>query len=107
VYSGIGALNAGLVDSIGGLSDAIRTARSLAGIPDKKRVIYDEYPKPKFIDTLIRRVTVRAETNAGGIPETGGLGLTAGMDVFDMLEDLRYRISANGRAMPILPLYAD
>jgi protease-4 len=115
VYSGLGAVNAGLVDSIGGLSDAIRTARSLAGIPGNKRAIYDEYPKPKFMETLIWRETAHAGFWTQVVQRAAGRG---GLQSFtqavhaetrdlDILEDLRYRISLNGRAIPILPLYME
>ncbi|MDR0601825.1 MAG: S49 family peptidase [Treponema sp.] len=101
VYSGMGAVNAGLADSIGGILDAVRIARSLAEIPAVKPVIFDEYPKPKFIDTiLLRFLTARGIPDSGVFPE-------ADADALDVLEDLRYRISANGRAMPILPLYME
>jgi protease-4 len=112
VYSGIGALNAGLIDSIGGLDDAIRTARELAKIPDSRKVAYREFPKPKFFARMLNRVlssglnygiAKNRRINGGG---EAALFLT---DLFlpaPLLEDLRYRIAHNGRIMPILPLDA-
>jgi protease-4 len=83
IFSGVRALEAGLIDSIGGLSDALRTARELAGIPENRQVRYEEYPKPKFIDRLLEN-----------FPETGVISS----------KDIRYRLENNGKIMPILPL---
>jgi len=103
VYSGLGALNAGLIDSIGGLDDAIRIARELAKIPDSRKTAYDEYPKQKFFDKMLDRMfTSRASSGKPSVPAE--LLIT---DLFipqPLLEDIRYRIAHNGRVMPILPL---
>jgi protease-4 len=103
VYSGLGALNAGLIDSIGGLDDAIRIARELAKIPDSRKVSYDEYPKQKFFDKMLDRLF--APGASGRIaPVPAALLIT---DLFisqPLLEDIRYRITHNGQVMPILPL---
>jgi protease-4 len=120
VYSGLAALNAGLVDSIGGLEDAIRAARSLANIPEDRRVIYSEYPRPKFIDKVIKRLTAagiadgllagRDAASGFGAAEfagygNGAAGFLAGLFLPEpFLADLRYRLSRNGQVMPILPL---
>jgi ClpP class serine protease len=98
----MGALHAGLIDSIGGLAGAIETARSLAGIPEKKQIHYDEYPRPRFFDKLINRFA------AAAIPrEAGAAAILRGIFISDsVLADLEYRISQNGRVMPILPLAA-
>lgn len=47
IFSGTRALESGLIDSIGGLADALNMARTLAEIPEKTSVIYREYPEPK------------------------------------------------------------
>ncbi|GHV93251.1 signal peptide peptidase SppA [Spirochaetia bacterium] len=103
VLSGLDAKDAGLVDSIGGLADAVRIARGLAKIGDDKKVSYNEYPKSTFFDNLLRRF---------GFSVSGAMGL-AGMRgasplpaLSPALEDIRYRLSRNGEAMPILPLSA-
>jgi protease-4 len=107
VYSGFGAFNAGLIDSIGGLDDAVQTARKLAKIPDNRKVAYDEYPKPKFFDKILERMLT------SGI--SGDNSTTAAVLRTDpflpgpwrdtrLLEDLRFRIAHNGQVMPILPL---
>jgi protease-4 len=86
VYSGLGAKGAGLVDRIGGLAEALQTARELAKIPPGKPVQYREYPKPRFVDKLSARFgfSMRAQ--------------------HPFSEDLWYRLSRNGEVMPILPL---
>jgi protease-4 len=113
VYSGLGALKAGLIDSIGGLDDAVRIARELAGIPEDKEVVYSEYPKPKFFDKMLDRLLVTAfvsgkaknPANAPPLAETvAGFFIPAPPLAGPLLEDIRYRISNNGAAMPIVPL---
>jgi protease-4 len=101
IYSGLGALHAGLIDRIGGLAAAIETARSLAEIPGAKKVIYEEYPRPRLFDKLINRFVA-------AVPRKNGAGaLLPGFFISDSaLADLEYRISQNGRVMPILPLAA-
>jgi len=110
VYSGTGALKAGLIDSIGGLSDALRIARGLAKIPENKKTAYIEFPKPKFRNKLIAMVF--ASQTFSGISKTftAGYGETAAAlaaDLFlsaPLLEDIRLRIAYNGKAVPLLPL---
>ena len=129
IFSGISALNAGLIDSIGGISDAIVIARNLAEIPQYKKVRYVEYPKPKFMDKLMDRITetaVKISLKAAGrynvpqgsefkasslqdIPASSlngsGMELLTGMFLSEpVLADLRYRLEKNGQVMPILPL---
>ena len=102
VYSGLGALNVGLIDSIGGLDDAVHIARKLAKIPDNKKVAYNEYPKPKFFDRMLEHMLALG-VSAGKPP--AALLITDMILPESLLEDLRYRIAHNGRVMPILPLY--
>lgn len=100
VYSGLGALHLGLIDSIGGLADAIEQARKLADIPGKKRVIYDEYPKPRFIDKLMAQFAFTRIP-----PQNSADIFLAGLFLSESaLRDLEYRFSQNGKVMPILPL---
>lgn len=103
VYSGLGAKEAGLVDQIGGLAEALQTARKLAGIPADKRVRYSEYPKPRFIDKLSARFGLSMPSFAA----SGALPLPAFLRALwpaGIPDDLWYRLSRNGEAMPILPL---
>jgi protease-4 len=104
VYSGLGAFNAGLIDSIGGLDDAIRIARELAKIPENRKVAYQEYPKPKFWDKMMEHLISAnaATTTPAALP-----AISFAMDMFipgPLLEELGYRITHNGQVMPILPL---
>jgi protease-4 len=102
VYSGLLAKEAGLVDQIGGLGEALRLARELAEIPPGKRVIYSEYPKPRFIDKIAARYGLPSPPVSASllVAALGGEGGDAAI----ALEDLRYRLSRNGQAMPLLPL---
>ncbi|MDR2136210.1 MAG: signal peptide peptidase SppA [Treponema sp.] len=106
VYSGLGARDAGLVDRIGGIAEALQTARELAKIPPDKRIRYNEYPKAKLIDRLSARFGLPAppfvlapSISAPQPPWPDFLLAPAGL-----AEDLRYRLSRNGTPMPILPL---
>jgi len=101
VFSGQGALKAGLIDSIGGLGEAISIARNLAEIPEEKTVLYSEYPKPKFLDKLLNRFPALA-----GLLRTGN-NASFLADIFlpgPLLSDFLYRLERNGQVMPILPL---
>ena len=104
VYSGLGALNAGLINSIGGLDDAVHTARKLANIPDNKKIAYQEFPKPKFFDKMIDHFL--ASKILSSRMKTAKTASFAA-DIFfpePLLEDISYRIAHNGQIMPILPL---
>jgi protease-4 len=105
VYSGLGAFNAGLIDGIGGLDDALRIARELAGIPEDKKVAYGEYPKPKLFDKMMDRLSRQVSTYTKTTTVAGAAALAA--DLFlpaQLLDDLRFRIAHNGQVMPILPM---
>jgi len=101
IFSGARALEAGLIDSIGGLGDALRIARSLADIHEGQTVRYDEYPKLKFFERLLGRIPFVSFF----------LKRDRQKDSFSLLADLLlpdtdilYRLENNGKAMPILPL---
>ncbi|MDR2729376.1 MAG: signal peptide peptidase SppA [Treponema sp.] len=102
VFSGAAALEAGLIDSIGGLNSAIKTAKELAKIPEGKKVLYNEYPKQKFFEKLLMRFTLtetlikKSGTQAGAAAFFTNLLLPG--------SDIHYRIEHNGKAMPILPM---
>jgi protease-4 len=100
IFSGLRALEAGLVDSTGGLPDALRIARTLAEIPEKKAVKYEEYPKPKFFDKLLE-----------SLPMTSVFAKSSKNETVEFLAErllpdanLRYRLENNGKVMPVLPL---
>ena len=108
VFSGLGALNAGLIDSIGGLNHAIRVARELAGIPEDQGVAFEQFPRPTFFDRMMGRLVKM------GMPHRGMAAASPNMEAamlmtelflpVHILEDIRFRIAHNGRVMPILPL---
>ena len=104
VFSGLGALNAGLIDSIGGIDDAIRVAKKLANIGDDQEIACREYPKQKFFEKMIDRLMAMGVW--GGRAKTPLPAATVA-DLFlpaHILEELHYRITHNGRAMPILDI---
>jgi len=102
VFSGVRALEAGLIDSIGGLSDALRIARSLAEISQNKNIRYDEYPKPTFYQKLLNSFPLIAAFFRNKNSQTETVALLA--DLFLPYADIRYRLQKNGQVMPILPL---
>jgi protease-4 len=107
VFSGLGALNAGLIDSIGGLDDAIRIARELAKIPENRKVAYQEYPKPRFWDKMMEYLLTAGVSGGNATTPTTITAVSFATELFipgPLLEDLHYRITHNGQVMPILPL---
>jgi protease IV len=108
VYSGLGAFNAGLIDSIGGLDDAVQTARKLAKISDRRKIAYDEYPKQKFLDKMLEHLLATRTSTGSSTTSTAALMTDLFLPVqwrdTRILEDLRFRIAHNGQVMPILPL---
>jgi len=109
VYSGLAARRLGLTDSIGGYLEALDTAKKLAEIPAKRKIRIREYPRPNFFENMAARFLYTMmhsgafsglqQFNAmpGGIIQPGG----------KILEELKYRLSHNGRAMPVLPFGVD
>jgi protease-4 len=100
IFSGIRAQEAGLIDSVGGISDALRIARNLAGIPENKNVRYDEYPKQTFMERFTNNIPVismlfrnRNQNNT----------INFFMNIL-IPDDINYRLERNGQIMPILPL---
>jgi protease-4 len=103
IFSGVRALDAGLVDSIGGLSDALRIARSLAEIQQNKNVRYDEYPKPTFFQKLLNSFPL-VSALFGNKQNSQAQTAAFLADLFLPYADIRYRLQKNGQVMPILPL---
>jgi protease-4 len=111
VYSGAEARRLGLVDDIGGLREALEAARQLAKIPEKRRIVLREYPKPAFFDTLLNRAFASLRAERPGLFSreplfSSGMMYPPGIPALppETWENIRYRISRNGLAMPILPL---
>jgi len=102
VYSGTRALEAGLIDKIGGLYDAVVCARSLANISDDTKVKYEEYPKPKFFDKLMKSLLMKVGIAHSKPAQSGMFALFS--DILLLDANIRYRLENNGRVMPILPL---
>ena len=101
IFSGIRALEAGLVDSTGGFPDALRLARSLAEIPEGKTVRYDEHPKPKFFERLLESFPI---TSILLKKKSHNSSVAFFADLLLPELDIRYRLENNGKVMPILPL---
>jgi protease-4 len=99
IFSGTGALIAGLVDSIGGLQDAICIALALAEIPEDRAVAFREYPKPTFMDLLLGNFPMFSVLK--GRKKSQGISFFAEML---LPADVRYRLERNGQVMPILPI---
>jgi protease-4 len=101
VYSGQEAVRLGLADSIGGLLDALETAKTLAKIPARQKIVVREYPKPRFRDVVMARIFSAAPASGGGalMGFAGSLLLRA-----EDWEDLRFRLSRSGKALTILPV---
>ncbi|MGA9116281.1 MAG: signal peptide peptidase SppA [Bacteroidota bacterium] len=87
VWSGADARERGLVDLLGGLEDALETARSLGGIGPGEEYTVVEFPSPGLLD-LSRLVPGIPSLSAGELP----------------LRHLLLRLEHNGRPLPILPL---
>jgi len=101
IFSGTRALEAGLIDSVGSFSDALKTAHTLAEIPEGTSLIYREYPEPKFMEKLLSRFPLAA------LFKNRNSQTSVVSSLVDLLlpgSDIRYRIEKNGHVMPILPL---
>ena len=96
VYSGLHAQSLRLIDSLGGYNDALETARRLAEIPAARKIRIREYPKTKFLENMAARFLSPARISLNGYDLTAG-----------PWGDLYYRLSHNGRALPVLPLIWD
>jgi protease-4 len=101
IFSGTRALEAGLIDSIGSISDAFQLARNMANIPDDKFVQYREFPEPKFFDSLLSRFPFVSAIFKLNYQSPAVLTF---VDLLLPGTDIRYRIENNGKVMPILPL---
>lgn len=88
VWIGPDALRNGLVDRIGGLSEAIRIAKEKAGIKGDRDIRFVQYPgMPLFNLNFLQ-------------PKLFGLENREN----EFLEFMKFRIEHNGEPMPVLPL---
>ncbi len=72
IYSGRQALEAGLVDQLGNLQDAIAVAGTMAGIKDTPRVVYPPREKAPFLEYFVEETISQVrqelhEQSAGGL----------------------------------------
>ncbi len=97
VWSGAAALELGLVDSIGGLPDAIGRARELAKIPPDEETEIIEYGNLDFFSSLASLVPGLSEALRGGAS-------TLAAEVADALDGISFRIARNGQPVPMMML---
>ncbi len=89
IWSGQAGLENGLIDKLGGLSDAINIAAAKAGLKGKEYSIVELPPQPLI--------------NLGFFtPSLFGMKLSTEED--PLINDLKLRIDNNGKPMPILPI---
>ena len=104
IFSGTRALKEGLIDSVGGLYDAINIARSLAEIDESTPVNYREYPEPSFMDILLGKFPSIESFFRAKLFGKQAQSTPAYLDILIPNVDIRYRMENNGQVMPILPL---
>lgn len=86
IWSGETALELGLVDAMGGLSDAVRYAKQAAGLPDSKDIRLELFPKKKgWFEALLDRGIIKED---GHSMESAGRALRELQPVIKMLADL-------------------
>ena len=92
IFSGTRALEEGLVDSVGGLNDALKKALELAEIANSEKIRYKKYPEPTFIEKLMENMP-------------NSVSIFPGNSLEDNLKnEIEYRLKNNGKVLPILPL---
>jgi len=72
IYTGRQAKEAGLVDSLGNMQDAIAIAAELAGIKGEPKVVYPPGPKPNFLEYFVEETVSQLrrgmrEQSSGGM----------------------------------------
>ena len=76
IWSGRAAQDNGLVDSLGGITDAVAKAKSLAGLSPKADAVLVEYPgRPSFFKMLRKRFKIYADPVGAIKKELEGSGL--------------------------------
>jgi protease-4 len=89
-YSGEEAKRLGLVDVLGGLEDALRIARTRAGIGPDEKVSIVEFPRPGLLD-LSRMLP-------------SPFSVRDALDGDATLRHVRFLLQHNGEPLPLLPL---
>jgi len=92
IFSGTRAMEEGLIDSVGGLSDAIKIARELAYISDEQSVRFKKYPEPTFMEKLMEKM-----------PDSVSAALDNKLE-HSLTKEIQYRLEKNGQVLPILPM---
>jgi protease-4 len=72
IYTGRDALAIGLVDELGGLSDAVESARALANIPPSAELKIIHYPRPSSLGELFESFSVASTVAAAGPASSPG-----------------------------------
>jgi protease-4 len=101
IFSGARAVEAGLVDELGGISDALRVARNLAGIAENRSVLYKKYPEPTLMEKMMEILTTETVSHRDTNTPMEAVTFLSNM-LLPM--DILYRLERNGQVMPILPL---
>ena len=92
IFSGTRALEEGLVDSVGGLNDALKKVIELAEIADSEKIRYKKYPEPTFMEKLMESMPDSVSIFPGNSLED------------NFKNEIEYRLKNNGKVLPILPL---
>jgi protease-4 len=103
VYSGLDAEDAGLVDSIGGIHDAINLALKYSWLPGNTNPVIDEYPKPER-NPFRRYMSLFTNTDTRLTDTTITNSTITDTSISDIAGILQFYISNNGRPLAILPL---
>ncbi len=99
IWSGRDACDLGLVDAMGGYSEAIRLAKEAAGIPQDENVILKEFPIPKsFIEKLASSIPVMERRIEGS--EAAARALKAAGPYLKLLSRLGLGDEAGALSMP-------
>ena len=94
VWSGSRALQLGLVDRLGGLSDAVRIAAEKAGIPQETPFRVVEFPRPGLFDPLL--LNPRIALGLASRREPPGSEL--------LFDHVRFRLDRNGEPLMLTPI---
>jgi protease-4 len=107
VWSGQQAKELGLVDVLGGLEDAVRVAREIAGIPADQATVIRVYPEPLSPLETVRAVLdgdsdIKADIGSEASAALGDLQGPAGVALRGLAPLFRDRNSLNAVRMPDL-----
>ena len=80
IYTGRQAKDAGLVDRLGNMQDAIDVAADLAGIQGEPKVVYPPGPKPKFLEYFVEETVSQLRRGLNQQSSGGMQFLWAGID---------------------------